>query len=102
MDAGSFSTMEMVECMQRERAGWDALRDRYASRLRTLESHTQVEQLEAYLAENENWAEAKCSYAASRYEGGTAAGLNGEGCLTENSAEIAIVLHGRVWEYDHR
>ncbi|MEQ1491760.1 MAG: lysozyme inhibitor LprI family protein [Terricaulis sp.] len=102
MREGGYSTIEMVECMQRERAAWDALRDRYATRLRTRESPTQVERLEAYLAENENWAEAKCAYRASMYEGGTAAGLNGEGCLEENSAEIAILLHGRVWDYDHR
>lgn len=101
VQAGGYSTMEMVRCMQRERHAWRSLTERYVANLHARESQTQIAQLNIYLTESGTWRAAHCAYQASRYEGGSLAGLTGEACHTENFAEVAIVLHGRVWDYDH-
>lgn len=102
MAAGSYSTMEMVRCLQRERHAWDVLSGSYVARLRASETATQIERLDAYLAAREIWLEGDCGYQASLFEGGSLSGLTGEACRKTHSAEVAIQLHGRVRNYDQR
>jgi hypothetical protein len=94
--------MGMVRCLQGENRAWRALTERYSGTLRTRETATQTARLETYLAQSEAWRRARCAYHASLYEGGSLSGVIGEDCSNEHSALIAIDLHGRVWNYDHR
>ena len=96
-DDANSTTPGMVACAGAERAQWAALRETYVAQLRQ-ESETQRALLDAMLTENAAWARARCAYAASYYEGGTLARVQGAACMRDTEADLALDLHGRLFD----
>jgi hypothetical protein len=95
-DDAMASTAGMVMCAQGERAQWAALSRQYAASLRTRESGTQTAMLDAMIAAQPQWAQTRCAYAASYYEGGSLARYLGAACMRDAEAELALDLHSRL------
>jgi hypothetical protein len=55
--------------------------------------------LEAMLAEHERWAQARCAYAASLYEGGSLARVLRASCARDAEAELVLDLAVRFDEF---
>jgi len=66
--------------------------------LREQESASQGALLTAALEEHERWAQTRCAYAASIYEGGSLARLVLAQCMRDAAAEFTIELLGRYDE----
>ena len=92
------STPGMAACATSERTQWAALRDRYVAQLRSQGTQTQNALLDAMLAEHEDWARARCAYSASYYEGGTLGRVQGAACMRDSEADLALDLHGRLFD----
>jgi hypothetical protein len=86
----------MVMCAQAERAQWARLREQFATRLREHESESQKAMLEAMIAAQPQWAQTRCAYAASYYEGGSLARYLGAACMRDAEAELALDLYARL------
>jgi hypothetical protein len=95
-DDAMASTAGMVMCAQAERAQWAALAQSYAATLRARESATQRAMLEAMIAAQPQWAQTRCAYAASTYEGGSFARYLGAACMRDAEAELALDLFARL------
>ena len=97
-DDGNSTTPGMVACATSERAQWAALREGYVARLRATESASGNALLDAMLTEHAAWARARCAYAASYYEGGTLARVQGAMCMRDTEADLTLDLHGRLFD----
>jgi hypothetical protein len=95
-DDAMASTAGMVMCAQGERSQWAALSQRYAATLRARESETQKAMLDAMIAAQPQWAQTRCAYAASYYEGGSLARYLGAACMRDAEAELALDLYARL------
>ncbi len=93
MSEGASSTGAIVLCAAREERAWSAMLLEYAVDLRQRESATQTASLDAMLAASEQWAQARCAYQASIYEGGSLARLVAALCTRDTLAEWVIDLH---------
>jgi hypothetical protein len=95
-DDAMASTAGMVMCAQGERSQWAALSQRYATTLRARESATQNAMLDAMIAAQPQWAQTRCAYVASYYEGGSLARYLGAACMRDAEAELALDLYARL------
>ncbi len=95
---GGETPMGMVQCVESERAQWEAARGALVSTLRANETSTQAALLEASLAEHRRWAEVRCAYEASIYEGGSLSRVVAAQCMRDAVAEHAIYLRNRYSE----
>lgn len=95
-DDAMASTAGMVMCAQGERSQWAALSQRYAATLRVRESEAQKAMLDAMIAAQPQWAQTRCAYAASYYEGGSLARYLGAACMRDAEAELALDLYARL------
>lgn len=98
-DDGNSSTLGVVSCATIERTQWAALREQYLARLRARESEAQRAMLDTMLAEHERWAQARCAYAASLYEGGSLARVLWASCARDAEAELVLDLAVRFDEF---
>ena len=98
-DDGNSSTQGVVNCATAERTQWASLREHYLARLRARESETQRAMLDTMLAEHERWAQARCAYAASLYEGGSLARVLRASCARDAEAELVLDLAVRFDEF---
>lgn len=95
-DDSMASTAGMVMCAQGERSQWAALGQSYAATLRARESETQNALLDAMIAAQPQWAQTRCAYAASYYEGGSLARYLAAACMRDAEAELALELYARL------
>lgn len=101
-DDGGVTTMGMIQCQERERAAWRAMRDASVASLQARESPLQRALLHDMLEGHERWGRVRCAYGASIYEGGSLGRVVAAACLNRLEAELAIDLHERLAEYDER
>lgn len=99
-EAGASSTGGMVNCAWRERSAWAGILQDSISTLRARESATQNAALDRALAAGEQWADARCAYDASFYEGGSLARVLAAQCSRDTTAQRAIDLYQRLRDYD--
>ncbi|GAM97502.1 hypothetical protein U91I_01128 [alpha proteobacterium U9-1i] len=99
-EAGASSTGGMVSCTSREHSAWVGILQESASTLRARESAAQVAALDRALAIGEQWTEARCSYDALFYEGGSLARVLAAQCVRDTTAQRAIDLYQRLRDYD--
>lgn len=99
-EAGASSTGGLVSCADRERSAWAGILEDSASTLRARESATQIAALDRALTAGEQWAEARCAYDASFYEGGSLARVLAAQCARDTTAQRAIDLYQRIRDYD--
>jgi hypothetical protein len=92
---GGDTTMGMVQCINAETRQWEVIRHHQIAALQARESPTQIALLDAALAEHARWAQANCSYEASRYEGGTLARVVAAACMRDETADLTLSLLGR-------
>jgi hypothetical protein len=97
-DDANQTTGGMVGCISSERAQWEEVRAIHLLALRERESPSQIALLEAASAEHARWAQARCAYAASIYEGGSLARVMAATCMRDTVAEHALELAGRYDE----
>ena len=97
-EPGGESTAGSMMCHLRERDLWQAQAETLAALLRARESSLQVQHMEAMLAAHEPWMQARCSYSALYFEGGSLARVAAAGCLRTTTAELAIDLLERFDE----
>lgn len=97
-EPGGETTGGMVNCFSRERDLWSVQVATLTERLRARESPTQLRQLDAMLAAHETWMQAKCSYSASTFEGGSLARAIASACFRTTTAELALDLLERFDE----
>lgn len=89
---GGETTAGSMFCHLRERDLWQAQVETLAADLRTRESPLQVAHLDAMLSAHEPWMQARCSYSALIFEGGSLARVVAAACLSTTTAELAIDL----------
>lgn len=92
---GGETTIGMVQCADAERMQWESLRGATTANLRATETPSQVALLEAAVAEQARWTQARCAYEASIYEGGSLARVVAAQCFRNAVAEHAIYLRNR-------
>lgn len=92
------TTAGMVRCADAERQQWEIVREMELSSLRNQESASQLALLNASLEEHRRWAEARCSYEASIYEGGSLSIVVAAQCMRNAVAEHALYLRNRYSE----
>lgn len=92
------TTAGMMRCALAERDEWEGIRDGIVATLRERESPTQLALLDTALEQQARWAEARCAYEASIYEGGSLARVVAATCVRDAMAEHAILLIGRYDE----
>lgn len=97
-EPGGESTAGMMRCHLRERDLWRAQVDVLVTRLRARESPVQLQSLDRMLAAHEPWMQARCSYSALSFEGGSLARVIAAACLRTTTAELAIDLLERFDE----
>jgi hypothetical protein len=97
-EPGGETTGGMVNCFSRERDLWSAQVATLTERLRARESPAQLRQLDAMFAAHETWMQAKCSYSASTFEGGSLARAIASACFRTTTAELALDLLERFDE----
>ncbi len=90
------TTAGMVMCAERERAQWAAIRDAAAASLAAQESPTQRAARARATAAHAAWLQERCAYDASLYEGGSLANYSAAACAMGETAEFALILHGRT------
>jgi hypothetical protein len=95
-DDAMASNTGMVMCAQAERARWATLREQYAATVRARESDTQDALLDALIGAQPQWAQTRCAYAASYYEGGSLARVLGAACMRDAEADLALDLYARL------
>lgn len=98
-DEGNQTNGGMVRCIDAERQQWLTALGEHVAILRERESPTQIALLDAALAEHERWAQARCAYATSIYEGGSLARVVGAHCMRDTAAEFTIELIARSDEF---
>lgn len=89
-----------VECAAREQRAWATLLEQSIETLRARESGAQREALERAVQQGEAWAQARCAYHASFYEGGSLARVLHAQCMRDTTAERAIDMRTRLNDYD--
>ncbi len=92
---GGETSVGVVGCVESELAQWENARGALVNSLRADESPTQVALLDASLAEHRRWAQARCAYEASVYEGGSLARIVAAHCMRDAVAEHTIYLLNR-------
>jgi len=98
MSPNGDATAGMIACIEAERFQWENVRGAAAISLRAKETPTQIALLNASLAEHRRWAEARCSYEASVYEGGSLSLVVAAQCRRDAVAEHALYLRNRYSE----
>lgn len=91
-EPGGETTAGSMLCHLRERDLWRAQVGTLTEQLRVRESTLQVQHLNAMLAAHEPWMQARCSYSALYFEGGSLARVVAAACLRTTTAELAINL----------
>lgn len=92
------TTSGMVLCANRERDQWAVLRDAANARLQVRENAAQSASRERALNAHAAWAQARCSYDASLYEGGSMVIYAAAACEMGQTADIALILHRRAYD----
>lgn len=95
---GGQSTAGTVQCIDAERMQWENVRGAALITLRASETPTQLALLDRSLAEHERWTQARCSYEASIYEGGSLSIVIASQCMRNAVAEHALYLRNRYSE----
>jgi hypothetical protein len=95
---GGETTAGMVQCVESERWQWENVRGAAVITLRANETPGQLSLLDASLTEHRRWADARCSYEASIYEGGSLSIVIAAQCMRDAVAEHAIYLRNRYSE----
>jgi uncharacterized protein YecT (DUF1311 family) len=97
---GGETTIGMMECTGRERAVWDEQLNASYKLLQGKATPTQAGALkqaqQAWIA----YRDARCGFEASRYEGGTLAGVIAGNCLMQVTAERAVELTAQARDWD--
>lgn len=93
---GRDTTSALIICANRETRVWRALLDTYAADLRETESEAQRRLLEQALTQGDAWAQARCAYDASLYEGGSLERVIAAFCVRDTMGQRAIDLHLRL------
>lgn len=97
---GGETTMGMMDCAGRERALWDErLNGAYAA-LRGKASPTQATALQQAQRAWMAYRDARCGFEATRYEGGSLAGVVAGNCFLQVTAERALELTQQAKDWD--
>jgi uncharacterized protein YecT (DUF1311 family) len=97
---GGETTMGMMECTGRERAVWD---EHLNASYKMLQGKATPSQASALKQAQQAWIayrDARCGFEASRYEGGSLAGVIAGDCLMEVTAERALELTQQARDWD--
>jgi uncharacterized protein YecT (DUF1311 family) len=97
---GGGTTMGMMNCAGRERAAWD---DQLNASYKVLQGKASPTQGGALKSAQQAWIayrDARCGFEASRYEGGSLAGVIAGDCLMQVTAERALELTRQASDWD--